>query len=269
MRIALLAALVSLAADCSGQAGASPYREIDVVGGGSVRGRVRLTGRRPQPLILEVSQDTEVCGDTAGALRLSVGRGNGVQNALVYLRGVTRGKQLPLNRNVVIEQQRCQYSPRVAALTLGAEIEIVNRDPILHSVHGREMGARPRTTFNIAQPVMGQRTRIRKAMLAKEHLLRLSCDAGHPWMSGYIVVTPHPYVAVTGEDGSFVLEEVPPGAYDITMWHEGVALVRVNAVLQLYQFEAPYEISQRIQVPPGRPVTVKFELRLRDNLEKR
>jgi hypothetical protein len=30
----------------------------------------------------------------------------------------------------------------------------------------------------------------------------------------------HPYFAVTGEDGSFSLKNVPPGDYTVTVWHE-------------------------------------------------
>ena len=139
----------------------------------------------------------------------------------------------------------------------------MNHDPILHSVHGKELGTRPRVAFNIAQPIEGQRTRLRKVTTEYERVLHLSCEAGHPWMSGYILLTPHPYAAVTGEDGSFVIEQVPPGTYEIVMWHEGVHLVDVNRTLQLYRFEAPYAITRRIEVPPDGLLAVDFELRLR------
>jgi hypothetical protein len=39
-------------------------------------------------------------------------------------------------------------------------------------------------------------------------------------MSGYIHVSPHPFFAITGDDGSFVIPDVPPGNYTLLAWHE-------------------------------------------------
>ncbi len=39
-------------------------------------------------------------------------------------------------------------------------------------------------------------------------------------MQGYFAVLRTPYFAVTGDDGSFVLPDLPPGRYTITAWHE-------------------------------------------------
>jgi hypothetical protein len=39
-------------------------------------------------------------------------------------------------------------------------------------------------------------------------------------MRSYIGVSPHPFFAVTGADGSFTLKGVPPGTYTIEAVHE-------------------------------------------------
>ena len=49
--------------------------------------------------------------------------------------------------------------------------------------------------------------------------IRVKCDA-HPWMSAWIVAAGHPYYAVTGENGAFRLDQVPPGTYQLEAWHE-------------------------------------------------
>ena len=49
--------------------------------------------------------------------------------------------------------------------------------------------------------------------------MKVKCDI-HPWMNAYVAVVEHPYFAVTGEDGSFKLENLPPGSYTIEAWHE-------------------------------------------------
>jgi hypothetical protein len=39
-------------------------------------------------------------------------------------------------------------------------------------------------------------------------------------MGAWIVVVDHPYHAVTGGDGGFVIENVPEGTYTLEIWHE-------------------------------------------------
>jgi hypothetical protein len=42
----------------------------------------------------------------------------------------------------------------------------------------------------------------------------------HPWMRAWIAVSSNPYFAVTGADGAFALNNVPPGTYTIQAVHE-------------------------------------------------
>ena len=54
----------------------------------------------------------------------------------------------------------------------------------------------------------------------QEKPITVGCDV-HGWMKAKIWVSPHPYVARTGEDGSFVIENVPEGEeLSIVAWHE-------------------------------------------------
>jgi hypothetical protein len=48
----------------------------------------------------------------------------------------------------------------------------------------------------------------------------LLCNV-HPEMSGYVVVSPTPYFAVTDKSGSYKIDNVPDGSYTVTAWHEG------------------------------------------------
>jgi len=44
--------------------------------------------------------------------------------------------------------------------------------------------------------------------------------AVHPWMNASIHVLDHPYFVLTGADGSFELQGLPPGEYEVTVFHE-------------------------------------------------
>jgi hypothetical protein len=39
-------------------------------------------------------------------------------------------------------------------------------------------------------------------------------------MHAYVFVADHPYHAVSGGDGRYLLDQVPPGTYTLRVWHE-------------------------------------------------
>ena len=59
------------------------------------------------------------------------------------------------------------------------------------------------------------------AKFAAPESVKITCDV-HAWMSAWIWVSPHPYIAVTGADGSYKIAGVPPGQYRLEVWHESL-----------------------------------------------
>ena len=82
-------------------------------------------------------------------------------------------------------------------------------------------------------------------------------------MSAFVYVASHPYVALTDNNGEFVIKDVPPGTYTLKMWHEGVILKDINKRLQVYNYEDPYELTQQVTVAANTDSTANFELVLR------
>jgi hypothetical protein len=50
-------------------------------------------------------------------------------------------------------------------------------------------------------------------------VVELRSGVGFFWMRGYLIVSDHPYVAITGRDGGFRLGAVPPGEYELVVSH--------------------------------------------------
>jgi plastocyanin len=230
---------------------------------GRIRGVVRLQGQAPAAAFEAVTENQNTCGDRVAVTRLALGKENGVQHAFVYLDGVQSTEKMAPRESLLVDQKNCQYAPHSLIVPVGSKIDITNSDAILHNVHGQQItDDGSKTLFNIAQPVRGQRTTV-ESPLTTPGIVFLTCEAGHPWMNGYVFVANHPFVSVTGADGQFVIEGVPAGTYHIKMWHEGVSMTRNIKTLQRYEYEAPYEMTQDVTVPANGETVVNFDMSLR------
>jgi plastocyanin len=242
-------------------ASAQSYKEIVVKNGGTISGTVRLKGA-PRIVEIKVLQDNARCGNMKTSPALVLGKGNAVANAVISIEGITQGKKFAA-AVPEIDQVNCEYVPHITTVPAGGKYLIVNSDPILHNVHSYDMAktdavGRPDTDFNVALPIAGMK---REMSLSTAGMHLTLCDAGHPWMNGYVVVMSHPYYAVTDANGSFVLDNVPPGTYKIKMWHEGVPAL-VDGKID-FKSDKPYEVAKTVTVTAGGKATVDFDFTLR------
>ncbi|HEU4403133.1 MAG TPA: DUF2012 domain-containing protein, partial [Candidatus Polarisedimenticolia bacterium] len=144
---------------------------------------------------------------------LLVGKDGGLRNAVVSIGPLRAGKPFPPGEKPAIDQHGCWFIPHVQVVPAGVSMDIVNSDGILHNIHTFPKNNAP---INMAQP------KFKKVMthtFETPDIVRVVCDV-HSWMKAWIIVAAHPYYAVTGEDGSFALQDVPPGTYTVTVWHE-------------------------------------------------
>jgi hypothetical protein len=207
--------LSALSLAAMGTNASAGYSGGDVTDGGSVSGKVTFKGKVPKAMKMKVTKNADVCGTSKTSEELLVGGGGALKNAVVYLKGIKKGKAV--NKGVVqLGQVKCVYTPHVQAAVKGSKLHLESSDPIMHNVHGK-MKKGGRMLFNVGMP--GNNTVVKKK-LRRAGLAEIICDAGHTWMKAYIYVFEHPYFAVTGADGKFDLGDVPPGNYELVVWHE-------------------------------------------------
>jgi plastocyanin len=231
---------------------------------GTIRGVVRLMGKAPAPSADPIKQDQSTCGNSVSLPRIELGPVNGVKDTFVFLDGVPTDPNAKPAAHVslLVDQKNCQYVPHAMTVPVGTELEITNSDSILHNVHGNIVGTEGlQTIFNIAQPIKGQHGKT--PALDKPGIVSLTCEAGHPWMNAYVFVATNPYVAITKDDGGFVIPNVPVGKYQIKLWHEGVTLKQNNRTLQRYDYEDPYEETKEVVVTAAAETAVNFDVTLR------
>jgi len=211
--LVLIAACAATSAAEAGRAWA--YQGATVTGGGAVAGTVRFTGSIPAPVELPVTKDPSVCGEMKTSQELVISSTRGIKNAIVTIEGISAGKPLEIPEAPILANAKCLYEPHVQALPVGTRLQIVNDDPVLHNTHGVLGGSK--SVFNIALTTRG---RMIRKLLKEPGLIEVGCDAGHTWMKAYVLVSEHPYYAVTDTSGAYSIKDVPPGTYSMTIWHE-------------------------------------------------
>ncbi|MFY4727662.1 carboxypeptidase regulatory-like domain-containing protein [Nitrospira sp. BLG_2] len=236
------AALVS-AAVLSSAAPASAYEVTPVQHGGTIEGTVTLDGPVPEPkgFNLITFPDPAYCG------RISNGRGwrllhdfvvsrqGGLKNAIVLLEGVDAGK--PFEVSVpLIEARDCAFQPFMTVVRNGHAVEVVNMDPVMHDIQGYETSpeAGARVLFNTPL-VMNHQHRRGDLRATHDHApgaslvgpiylnkgrrtFYMQCGF-HAYMESWAMAVNNPYYALTDAEGKFSINGIPPGTYQLVVWH--------------------------------------------------
>jgi hypothetical protein len=143
-----------------------------------------------------------------------------VRYAVVTLEGVTRGKAVEEKVYNLVEQHGCRFVPHVLAAHTGQWLVVANEDPVQHFPAGTSLTTRSALFDHSLAP-----SRQVREELTKPGIFKVACTGQHTWMDGYVVVTEHPYVAVSDASGRYELTDVPPGRYVLKIWHERLGTI--------------------------------------------
>lgn len=114
-----------------------------------------------------------------------------------------------------MDQRGETFVPHVLAITAGTTVDFPNSDRIYHNVFSLSKTAR----FDLGRYPTG---RAKSVKFDRPGIVRVFCDI-HSHMNAFILVFGHPFFAITDVDGRYELSDVPPGAYRVVAWNEGVA----------------------------------------------
>lgn len=197
---------------------------------GVVTGTITTTAKGAAPV--RVTIDQKVCGNELPDESIVVDAQGHLANAVVILTGVKR----PATADALVTNEKCRFGPRVQIVRPNANVKTTSKDAVLHTTQAQLDNGK--VVFNVALPVPGISLTKPVGVTGP---VRLSCNT-HPWMRGWMIVTDDA-AAVTGADGAFRIDNVPPGTYELRVWHETLK-------------GAP----QKITVVAGKPTAVSFKL---------
>lgn len=181
--------------------------------GGSIKGTIGYTGGPVKPEMLKRKSDAFCAKKEMADETILLSKDNkALANVLVRIKNPPAGTKAPTDP-VVVDQVDCMYRPRVQGAVEGQKLQLRNSDGTMHNIHAF---SGTKTLFN--QPQQPKANPFDKDIKATD-VVKLQCDV-HPWMRGYVVYSKSPLFAVSKEDGTFELKDVPPGKYTVEAWHE-------------------------------------------------
>jgi len=169
-----------------------------------------------------------------------VAANGGLANVVVYISQGLSGDIPAASKPVTFEQKGCVYVPHVVALNPGQHMSIVNDDKTMHNIHPDPKPGGGNAAFNKSQVAGAPAMDV--AWTSEEIAIPVKCNV-HPWMHAFIVVVKGPN-AISDANGSFKLENVPPGTYTLTAWHETYGTM-----------------TQKVTVAEGKPAAADFSFK--------
>ncbi len=191
-----------------------PSVSVNPATAGAITGVVDFKGTPPKFPMLDMTADPGCPAKPQPAETVVVNHGK-LANVLVYVKeGLPQGAFAPPSEPEVLDQKGCRYSPRVMGIMVGQPFKILNSDTADHNIHDM---ARNNPQWNESQ--LPTDKPIVKTFTSPEMMLPLQCNQ-HPWMRAYVNVMTNPYYAVTAEDGTFQIKNLPPGDYTLAAVQE-------------------------------------------------
>jgi plastocyanin len=148
------------------------------------------------------------------------GKVSGVTGESVVFVDTIAGKTFPApTQHPVIDQKGLLFQPHITVVLAGTTVDFLNSDKVAHNVFWPSFtnAGKKGPGHNLGTWPQGEK---RNYKFDQPGVAALLCNV-HPEMAGYIVVVPTPYYAITDKSGSYKIENVPDGQYNVVGWHEG------------------------------------------------
>lgn len=174
---------------------------------------VTITPMEPEPSAPSAAAPSTV----TVSVSVSGGGTHGPGGAVVVLRrldGTTPRPRAARVRAVVQKDKR--FVPHVLAVPLGATVEFRNDDEFFHNV----FSITKTNAFDLGLYKAGDEKR--EQVFSNPGPVHLLCNI-HSQMNGWLYVSDSPWFSQADAQGRAVIKNVPPGSYEVEVWHEWAA----------------------------------------------
>ncbi|HUO27318.1 MAG TPA: carboxypeptidase regulatory-like domain-containing protein [Candidatus Aquilonibacter sp.] len=197
-------------------------QKVNAAGEGKITGTVKLEGPAPHMRGIDMSKDPwcvkQHANSPAHIETWVVGSDGALENVVLYIsQGLNGTEMAAVPKSVpVFDQKNCMYVPHVLAMDTSQDYKVITSDQTTHNIHPLPNPMTGNIPWNESQPPGA--APIVKNWKHEEVAIPVQCNI-HPWMHGWFVVVKGPY-ATTDDKGEYTINNVPPGSYTVTAWHE-------------------------------------------------
>src|ERR1051325_10613830 len=138
-------------------------------------------------------------------------------DAVVWLNPLSESAAIetsPTKLRQQLVQKHKTFSPHLLVVEVGSPVEFPNQDPFFHNVFSLFDGKR----FDLGLYEAGTS---RTVLFNRPGISYIFCNI-HPEMSAVVVALKTPFYGISDRNGSVVIPNVPPGRYEMEVWHERV-----------------------------------------------
>lgn len=158
-------------------------------------------------------------------------------DVVVYIDKINEDVEIP-KEHVVMNQKNLKFLPHVIPIVVGTTVDYLNSDDVLHNVFSPDKCAEK---FNLGTWSKGKtRSYTYNDIDCGAVML---CNV-HPEMEAWILVLQNKYFYKTDKDGKYAIKDVPPGKYELKVWHEKIK-----------------GKPQEVEITSDETVTVNFKLK--------
>ena len=214
-------AFIALLLVCSASLLLMKNAKVSAAATGSITGTVKLDGAAPHMKGIDMSKDPYCSkaheSSPAKMENVVASSSGGLQNVVLYISEGLSGSETSAtpSEKPKVDQHGCMYVPHVVAMDANEQFEVTTSDQTTHNIHPLPAPGSGNIGWNKSQPPGAPP--IVTSWKAPE-AISVKCNI-HPWMHGWQVVVKGPY-AVTDENGTFTIKNVPAGSYTVKAWQE-------------------------------------------------
>jgi plastocyanin len=157
-----------------------------------------------------------------------------IANVVVFVKDAPAAQELA-GTHASISQRDESFVPRVTAIPRGSSVEFPNFDPYFHNVFSLSRAL----TFDLGRFRKGEK---RERVFPRAGVVKVYCHI-HSEMAATIMVFDHRLYSTPTSEGSFTIDAVPPGTYQLSAWHERIG-----------------ETTKPIKVVAGEDASIEFSL---------
>lgn len=127
-------------------------------------------------------------------------------------------KPEPPAKPFIMDQKGLLFVPHILVVPVGSTVDFLNSDNVQHNVFWIGISGNKKLGHNLGTWPKGEK---RSFKFDNPGVAPLLCNV-HPEMSAYVVVVSTSHYATTDANGEYTIQNVPDGAHNVAVWHEGM-----------------------------------------------